>query len=247
MIRLYRNFTPAYLNPSAVRQMTDEYIRTRKPVWNSEEIKTALLQTSNQKCAFCETVLGRESKYMEVEHFYCKDEFPNLVAAWDNLLPSCRRCNGSKSNHNVSVEPIVNPYGCDPREHFAFTCYRIRPKTDVGKKSIEVLDLNNHRRAVYARFQIGEIINDIVDRCMERLELFLSKPTAVRRSKLISVVRALLDECQPTAAYAATSATILHNSDEYRNLVSTLRAQSLWDDELHGLHEASRELVLDQT
>ena len=33
---------------------------------------------------------------MEVEHFEDKKNNPNKVIEWENFLPSCKRCNGSK-------------------------------------------------------------------------------------------------------------------------------------------------------
>jgi hypothetical protein len=51
--------------------MTAQYLATGTSVWNFDELKEALLWTSYGKCAYCECRLSEESKYVEVEHFFC--------------------------------------------------------------------------------------------------------------------------------------------------------------------------------
>ena len=78
---------------------------------------------SNQKCAYCEGRLDLKSDYMEVEHFRDKKDYPNDVLIWENLLPSCKHCNGNKSSHDVVSEPIINPFVDVPREHIFLKSY----------------------------------------------------------------------------------------------------------------------------
>ena len=43
------------------------------------------------------------------------DDYPDEVVDWDNLLPSCKRCNTTKGTHDVVTEPIINPFDIDPK------------------------------------------------------------------------------------------------------------------------------------
>ncbi|MEL7309340.1 MAG: HNH endonuclease, partial [Pseudomonadota bacterium] len=67
------------------------------------------------------------------------------------------------------------------------------------------------------------------------------------RSKniLVGGVEGLLLECQPFSSYSATAATVLHYESSYTELVETLKAERLWNDELERLHYTSLELVLE--
>lgn len=98
MIRLYRPNCPQQLTDTVKDELTQEFINTGKNVWAKTYIKSALLAMSHNKCAYCECKLDEESKYMEVEHFLPKDDYPNQVVDWNNLLPSCKRCNTKKGN-----------------------------------------------------------------------------------------------------------------------------------------------------
>jgi hypothetical protein len=244
MIKLSRPAAPTCLSPTEVARLTQEYATTGNPVWNRNAIKEALLETSHNKCAYCEAKIDIESKYLEVEHFLYKNNYPNLVVQWENLLPSCKRCNGKKGTHDVSVEPIINPYDDDPRDHIELKWYRIRPRTAVGSSSIGVLDLNNQPRAVLARYEIGEKIVALVERCIELLSKYNHTPDTKNLNALVGVTEGLLLECQATAAYSATSATVLHDQPEYVGLVEAMRRDGLWSDELEALHVASASLTL---
>ncbi|NRP86692.1 hypothetical protein GFPCMMHI_02600 [Ensifer adhaerens] len=246
MIRLHRNASPAQLSPTIAKNLTAEFSVNGSHVWNRQDIKATLSFVANNKCAYCEARLGRESMYLEVEHFYHKDEFPDRVVKWENLLPACRRCNGNKGTHNVQDEPIIDPFNIDPKIHLSFKRYRLRHKTDLGKKTIEVLDLNNHARAVLARFEIGEEILKLVETCSTHLEQYIEKKTSVRRTKLLSGVRALLDECQASAAYASTSATVLCSSAEFDDIIEALKLHGLWNEELETLFQNAHALALQE-
>lgn len=245
MIRLRKNFHPMCLNPSEVQRLTDVFRSTKASVWNFDALKSALLETSHGKCAYCECDLTKESKYMEVEHFRDKDTYPQDVVKWENLLPACKRCNGSKGTHDVLGSPIVNPYETDPRDHFLLKLYRLRPKTSQGEESLGVLDLNNSDRAVVIRFSIGEGIQESLDAALEILRTFKNNGAARTKNRLVGVIRDVLLECQPKSAYAATASTVIHGDKTYVELVEELKVLGLWSAELSDLHDQSRSLALD--
>jgi len=163
MIKLKREQKPEYLSDEKVHELTNEFKSSKKTVWNNDFIKVPLLNSSYGKCAYCECPLTTESNYMEVEHFEDKNNNPEKVVSWKNLLPSCKKCNGSKGTHDVVSEPIINPFEDEPREHLSMRLYRLQGKTSKGITSIEVTDLNNSSRLVFIRFEIGEKISEMVD------------------------------------------------------------------------------------
>lgn len=244
MIKLEKNFTPICLRPAEEARLASLYAANGTRVWAAQEIVSALKETSRNKCAYCEARLGVESHYLEVDHFEHKDLYPSKVATWDNLIPSCRRCNGTKHIHDVRTDPIINPYKDDPRDHMGFRDYRYRARTALGKSSIGALDLNNSERAVKARFDIGEQVHQSLINCVEKLENFIKTRTTLRRNRILSAVRSILLECQPCAAYAATTAYVVHNDENYQSIISQMKIEELWDEEFEAMHQSSLSLVL---
>lgn len=244
MIKLERNITPIKLTPGFVATQTAEFIANGTNVWNIDWLKESLLELSNGKCAYCECDLEEESKYMEVEHFEDKANNPNKVMNWDNLLPSCKRCNGSKSTHDVLAEPIINPFIDIPSKHLTLRLYRFKFKDIIGKSTIDVVDLNNTERAVKKRFEVGEQLEKTIEKAQERLELFESNQIIQRRNKLKNTVEDILNECQKNSIYSATCSTILHSSDTYLEIKDKMITYGIWDNYLEELHNNSRELII---
>lgn len=244
MIKLERNITPIKLTPAFIAFQTAEFISNKTNVWNIGWLKEGLLELSFGKCAYCECNLEEESKYMEVEHFEDKDNNPNKVLVWDNLLPSCKRCNGSKSTHDVVREPIINPFIDIPSNHLKFRLYRFNPKDEKGRTTIDVVDLNNTERAVKKRFEVGEELEKTIERAHERLESFEANQITQRKNKLKNIIEDILKECQPCSIYSATCATILHSNDTYHEIRNRMLSHKIWDKEFENLHDISKDLVL---
>lgn len=245
MIELNRAVKPTYLTDEKVSELTDEFKTSGKSVWNHEQIKKPLLDSSHGKCAYCECDLLKESNYMEVEHFEDKCHNPDKVVIWNNLLPSCKKCNGAKGTHDVMSEPIINPYDDDPRVHLSLRLYRLRGKTDKGKNTIGVTNLNNSTRLVISRFEIGEKINDLVETAWDRFSHYQDNPNTRAKNKLVGIVEGILEECQPNSSYSASTSTILKSDEKFSELVAALKQEGLWTDDLEELSQSSAELVLE--
>ncbi|WP_425463005.1 hypothetical protein [Luteimonas granuli] len=181
---------------------------------------------------------------MEVEHFEDKDTYPENVVRWENLLPSCKRCNGAKGTHDVRAEPIVNPYVEDPSAHLYLKAFRFRPRSPLGRSTIGVVDLNNSARIVLRRFEVGEAVIAAIAVASDRYEQWRTSGSTRSKNILVGCLEALLLECQPPSEYAATAATVLHDDDDYEDLVGRMQSSGMWSDELAALHASSRALVL---
>lgn len=245
MIKLERFQKPLFLTDDKVNELAEEYKRSGSSVWNIEHIKEPLLMSSYGKCSYCECDLTEESKYMEVEHFEDKKHNPDKVVTWENLLPACKKCNGSKGTHDVISEPILNPYVNDPREHLAMRFYRMRGLTQLGKNSIDVVGLNNQERLVLKRFEIGSQIAESIEMAWERYSTYKSNDRTQSKNRLISLVEGILAECQPKAIYAATTSTVVLSDRSFIALIAALKSDDLWSDDLEALFESGKELVLE--
>jgi hypothetical protein len=245
MIKLERTYTPLLLTPSFVKLKTEEFKKDGKNVWNIPELKEALLDIGKGKCAYCQCDIKEESKYMEVEHFQDKDTYPDLVLNWDNLLPSCKRCNGSKSTHDVVKSPIINPFIDIPQNHLNLKLYRFRPKDIKGETTIDIVNLNHPERAVLKRFEVGEELQNLIELVKERLVNYVANPIIQRKNKLLNLFEELLKECQLTSIYSSTCATILHSDSDYKYICQELKRLKLWTIEFSELNNNSKALIYD--
>jgi uncharacterized protein (TIGR02646 family) len=164
MIKLNRPPEPAILTANK-DQWTSELIKAVKKYgsykdipeaerdaliahYRHKDIKEALEKSSLEKCAFCESKPG-ESGNVEVEHFAPKSIHCELTFEWVNLLPCCRKCNGSKGTHDTVRIPIVNPYIDDPSQFFFFVDVSMRakagPNFKVAQETIKVCGLDGIR------------------------------------------------------------------------------------------------------
>ncbi|TPL58825.1 HNH endonuclease [Mesorhizobium sp. B2-4-2] len=236
MIRLTRSAAPAYLTNAKVTELTSEFKATKESVWRKPQITQPLLSSSADKCAYCECKIDEESKYMEVEHFKNKNDFPDLVVQWDNLLPACKRCNVSKSTHDVVNQPIINPYDDEPRNHLYMNWYRFIGKDQKGKTTVDVISLNDTDRATTKRFQIGQQIHINISDIFDKLERYKLDGTVLRRNRLLGSVRNLLRECQRSSEYAATAATVVVNDELFGTVLLDMRALDIWLPDLDALY-----------
>ncbi|NUO02993.1 MAG: HNH endonuclease [Saprospiraceae bacterium] len=248
MIRLAARPCPPELTPEVQAALTAKYLadKTTAP-WEKAYIEQELLLMSHDKCCYCECHIREESKYMEVEHFFAKRWHETQVLEWTNLLPACKRCNVRKSDHDCAIEPIIHPVQNDPRDHLKWRAYRFYDKTQLGKRTIDVVDLNDLERLVKKRFEIGgeiyrqlDLLEDIV------IDFQKGANTSIqRKNKIINWIKTILKEAQPQKEYAATAATVLLNEPLYQNVKSILQACQIWGTEMDDLEISARAIALD--
>lgn len=231
MIRLERSKPPTELDVIRAAALIADYKATGASVWNAPFIRDALLVSSNSKCAYCETKLDEESKYMEVDHFRCKKDFEDSVVFWDNLLPACKRCNGQKSAYNVDVaQMIVDPFEVDPKKHLFLHNSRLRWRDSIGRATIDVLYLNQSDRMVSVRAQIADYVGSSLERIREYLEEYISgKVTTRQRNKIFRGMQELLRESNRTEQYSAVTATALLTDPHYAWMREKLVELGIWD------------------
>lgn len=135
---------PVELSEEVQEDLTRTFLDDHsKRVWNQPYIKTALLKMTHHKCAYSEVVLGENSSYMEIDHFYPKSLYPDKVVEWGNLIPCCKTCNIKKGNTDPVKISLINPFTDEPAKHIAYQGAHCRGLDEKGKNSVFYYDLNN--------------------------------------------------------------------------------------------------------
>ena len=249
MIKIERIEAPSQLTPEVVADKTRQYKENHnKAVWREPYIESTLMKMSNEKCSYCECKLGIESNFMEVEHFHDKSSNPDEVVVWENLLPSCKNCNGNKGDHDTVMYPIVNPTIDDPRNHLGFKDFRYKGKTDIGKETVLCLDLNDTEKQCMARFKICTELNKKIEELLDSLddlEGFTARKREIRKTKIKNSVIDLLENCQCDRAYTAIKATTLANNNDYSRLVDNMKRLCLWTSQHEILECKMKKYVMD--
>ena len=111
---------------------------------NYRDYKLSLKKEFKNKCVYC-----RKSDALEdiggfhVEHYLPKDQFKDLITEYNNLYYSCAACNRFKGNYwsNDEKRAIVNPCDYIMSHHLTFDKYEIVSLSESGKKTLEILCL----------------------------------------------------------------------------------------------------------
>ncbi len=241
MIKLDLPSKPVDLTDELAQELTAKYRQDGTSVWKTKFLEDAVSKIAYGKCAYSECRLGEEGKYTELDHFYPKSLFPDKVVEWGNLLPANKKCNVTKGNHNPQAEPIINPCVDDPKDHLYISGFRFYPKTEIGKRTIEVVALNDRPHFVEKRSRIGtyvsETLNDIYDDVIEDAALILS---TAKKNRLIKKLKSLFQQATKENEYAATLSTVILTDVYYAHIEQFLADNELWDDEFIAL---KRELI----
>lgn len=248
MIKLKSVPKPKELTKAEQIRLTNLFKKTGDSVWKTDYIRKALLSMSNEKCCYCECNISEESKYFEVEHYLHKHKYKLYVLEWSNLLPSCKRCNGTKNDHDVKLKPIIHPVKIDPKQHLIFNAYRIKGKDTLGIETENAVDLNNTDKVVIVRFRLGEKLTNGLESLFDLTqEYFIGHDVSTRRrNRISSILKGLLTECSPSNIYSATLSTVLLkvNYSRYKEVKAMFRKRGLWDNELKKLEKEVKSSAL---
>ena len=235
MIRLVRRAAPPKLDPSFVAVGTAKFASDGTAVWTVREIKDALSEMSHSKCAYCEIALGTGSTYLEVEHVFAKTHHPYKVLEWENLLPTCRRCNGTKSDWDVAVvgQVMIDPVRDVPKEHFRLDeAYRPVGKTEAGKNSIIEIGLDDIIRLGVPRYKLGEQFKRKLEELYNQYYHLPHHATVRQRRDIIRRIKAALRKSHEDEPFSAVIATVIERSDAFHLLKAKMVEVGDWDDEL---------------
>lgn len=242
MIKITKGVKPKYLTDLKEKELVDKFKMDGKSVWNITSIKKALLKSSNNKCAYCECSLDEESKYMEIDHFKHKELYPDLVVEWDNLIPSCKRCNRSKWDHDVSIKPIINPYKDIPKNHLYVYNMRIIGKDDLGKDTVRVLQLNDSNRVVRSRAKLVFHVDDKISTLFDIVCDYEKTMNKDMRREINTQINGILTECQPDKQYSYVMSSTTINNKQFQQIISKLQALGEWDTDMDSMYKRCSQL-----
>ena len=244
MIKLKLIDRPVELTDEVCQQLTDKYKADNSSVWNKAYIKDALLQMTHHKCAYSEAPLNKNGTYMEVEHFRCKEKYPDKVVEWGNLLPACKTCNTTKGEWDVEKDgDIVNPLVDNPQDYLFVKAFRYYAKNDnnKGEVTITVLNLNNTDQFTKPR---SEIYFRIIDTLRDNVEKLCSDDTPRKQKNTLNRIKQCLKEAFPQYPYSAVLATSILESEEYNKIKDLVNSKDLWDDELDEIERTLNSIAL---
>lgn len=245
MIKLERGGKPEELTDEVCEELKKLYAKDNdKDVWNSPKIKKslreAMLKMSHKKCSYCECRLEIESKDATIDHFLPKSKYPDKIVEWENLFPSCLRCNRKKNNRE---ETIVNPCENEPREYLGIRkINRFRFKAidseGIGENTIDVVGLNDVERVMIPRMKEWELLEE---RLMD-IECDLKEDGF--KNKYKNRLRKIMESCLPDMPYSATKATNLLNDDTYNEIKNILIESNQWTADLKELEKDIKHIAL---
>lgn len=217
MIKLVRGVEPAFLRDNkdmllkeleeaiekygGYKDIPDDEKAKLVAPYRHKEVKAALVESSNGKCAFCECIPS-EGGNVEVEHYKPKSLYPSYTFDWDNLLPACRRCNGDKSHHDTVAEPIVNPFEHNPEEYFFYEGLNLKGRPGdllhVAELTIEVCGLNT-LRLWEPRSKIYVCLHDFEFSIRRAVKDYQEATTPLKKSNRLRSIREAIDRIEMLA------------------------------------------------
>lgn len=165
--------------------------------YKHSDIKKQLIPTEDTKCAFCEAI-PNESGYVEVEHFLPKSIYPEKTYKWENLLPSCKRCNLKKLSLDTGLYPIVKPDVDNPDDFFSYDNIKMIVKEDAldeekAERTIDRLKLNQFR-LIKPRSELLVNLVQFESDLKEVLQEYSEAVNSNKKSRLISNILESLDQ-----------------------------------------------------
>lgn len=114
----------------------------------SEQLARLVRQRANDRCEYC---LMHQA--LQVATFHIEHVVPIAAGGsedYDNLALACPSCNLRKSDRVVATDaasqavvPLFSPRAYSWDDHFAWSGYEVTGKTEIGRASIDVLQLNH--------------------------------------------------------------------------------------------------------
>lgn len=241
MIRLKRVNRPKKLTPAKQAELTRLFVATGERVWNHSGIPSALKKMGRGKCGYCECKVGVESNYLEVEHFRYKDKYQKLVVAWNNLLPSCKRCNGKKGNLDVEVTPLIFPRTEWPHAHLELEVYFLKDgsccsilmakgDSEKGRNSVTEIGLNDDRVTEARNPKIGALEREIRELALAAKRIADGSINDQESASFSEKLRAVLSYCLPRSQYGGSLCSFLLAYPPFQGIKEIAVASGIWED-----------------
>ncbi|CEJ73610.1 conserved hypothetical protein [[Clostridium] sordellii] len=189
--------------------------------YKHRDIQSILFDSSYMKCVFCECKPA-EGGNIEVEHFAPKSLYPHLTFEWSNLLPICRNCNGSKSNHDTLNSVIINPSEADPDRYFDFKTLKMvtsdtSPNKDISENTLNVISNLNSPSLFRVRadllYTLATYEDDLEYHIKEIESSGTERQRSIRINKLKKSLELIEELCKPNEKYSGFVKNYVFKSD----------------------------------
>jgi len=169
MIKLHKGPEPAVLARNATEWTTelldaiaseDDADAIKSSRYGHQEVKQALLDETNEKCAYCESK-PLHVTFGDVEHICPKGIDPLRAYDWENLTLACSVCNNKKR----AKQGIVDPYLEEPEAAFEFygpMLIEVAGVANAKRTRIE-LDLNRKELLSQRGEQLAKIRSELLE------------------------------------------------------------------------------------
>lgn len=111
-------------NTIKLKKETVVYLENRYKNFRSSQAAKIVEKLKMLSCPYCNQnglityeKDGKRKFAGELDHYYSKSKYPELMVCLYNLIPACRVCNGLKREKN---EKIINPYDISYKSNITF-------------------------------------------------------------------------------------------------------------------------------
>lgn len=130
--------------------------KTKQNKYNKTDIKQALIDETNEKCAYCESKITHVYPG-DIEHIIPKSLYPRLTFSWNNLTLGCFWCNNKKRDFLSKECMLLNPY---------------KDKTNIHLRAFGpiILHINNSKRGEITWRKLELNRTELRDKRLEKIE-----------------------------------------------------------------------------
>jgi len=120
---------------------------------NKDQLRESLVNEQRGICCYCLSRIRPERKKMKIEHWRCRENYPNLQLEYGNLLGACRgghgrpgkeqHCDTYKGNTDLSINPADPACNVEHLIQFPGSGRIKSDDADLDRELNEVLNLNH--------------------------------------------------------------------------------------------------------
>lgn len=118
--------------------------RTHKQKGYDEQLEQLLKMTDNC-CTYCE-IHGIKQSGAEIDHFKSKKKFPLEAYEWENLFPTCSKCNKDKGEDEIRLKPDSESYSFNENFIVDPETWKVKGENSEAEEFIRVIKLNEYAR-----------------------------------------------------------------------------------------------------
>lgn len=177
-------------NLQDISKVPEKYIKHYRDV----QITENLFRSSNNKCAYCERKPSDGGGFLEVDHFFYKDRYPERCFEWTNLIPCCKNCNTTKGKYDCGEIPIIDPYIDNPDEYLTYNLIEIEVRSNAsniekGECTLKVLNNLNNDELITLRSELLVAFTSNKNKLSQKIIEFQNSQRNDKKTRIINEMR----------------------------------------------------------